>query len=641
VCGIAAYFSTRNEVSADVLHRAAKSLVHRGPDNQNVWIDKHAGAGLAHARLSLLDLSRNGDQPLSSANDRLKLVHNGEFYDFERIRKELQGLGHPFRTNTDSEILLPLYEEFGVAALAKLRGEFAFVLWNQKDRKVFAARDRFGIKPLFYAVHNGALHFASEVKALFAMGVPARWDLETVHQFHATWVLPPHHTLYKNVYQIPAGHFLTASGDFTEPRVTPYWDLDYPIESKPVNAEEEILKLRAKFEEAVRLRMRADVPVACYLSGGLDSCSVLGVASRYAPQPVHAFTLSFQDDALYDESKIAREMAEKAGAVYHEIPIRFDDLAREFGAAVRTAEIPFANTHGIAKFILSRSVRDAGFKAVLTGEGSDEIFGGYVHFRKDVLMGQEGADTDSRLNALAQSNMVSRPLMLANGQSPRLLHVRRALGYVPSFFEANAAGSDVSLGLLRNSVQDQFRESDGWRNLLDQFDLPRQLWGRPTLHQSLYLWSRTMLNNYLLTVLGDRMEMAHSIEGRLPFLDHELVEQVVKLPVELKIRPDLTEKYLLREAARPFITDTVYHREKHPFMAPPATTSPKSQLFQFLEEIFRSQSFSNNSFYDPARVNALLDEIPNMNHDSQSKLDGMMTAMASFALIEQELGVSA
>jgi asparagine synthase (glutamine-hydrolysing) len=189
---------------------------------------------MAHARLSLLDLSSQADQPLSWDGERLKLVHNGEFYDFERIRDTLAQKGHRFRTVSDSEILMPLYQEYGTAALQELRGEFAFVLWDRNNRQVFAARDRFGIKPLFYAIHNGSLYFASEVKALFAMGVPAHWDQEAFYQFQSTWLLPGRRTLYQGVFQVPPGHFLlTSAGDgFTQPQVIPYWDFDYPPAEK-------------------------------------------------------------------------------------------------------------------------------------------------------------------------------------------------------------------------------------------------------------------------------------------------------------------------------------------------------------------------------------------------------------------------
>lgn len=645
MCGFAALFSSSGSVKSEPLAKAAQSLEHRGPDNQSVWVDERGVAGLAHARLSLLDLSRSGDQPLTSSDGSLKLIHNGEFYDFERIKRDLEAKGHSFRTKSDSEILLPLYQDLGTAALSKLRGEFAFVLWDRANHQVFAARDRFGIKPLFYAVHQGRLHFASEVKALFAMGVPAQWDYEMAYQFHTTWVLPPHRTLYRNVYQIPPGHFLLASEatGFVEPTVQPYWDFDYPTAAErlgqKLNAEDEVLRLREKFKESVALRLRADVPVACYLSGGLDSCSVLGASAQMSSVPIHAFTLSFPDDVEYDEAVVAREMTASCGAVYHEIPLRYADLADNFADALWNAEVPFGNTHGVAKFLLSRAVRKAGFKAVLTGEGSDEIFGGYVHFRKDVLMHDGRADQAGRLEKLTAANAVSRPLMLASELDPSLTGLQRTLGFVPSFIAAQGQRSQAT-AIMRDEFKGPFAGRDAWRSWLNHVDVARQVWGREPLDQSLYLWSRTMLPAYLLTVLGDRMEMAHSIEGRLPFLDHELVEHVVKLPPELKIQGDLTEKFLLREAARPFLTDTVYKRQKHPFLAPPAAASPESALFGLVQDTFRSAAFAASPFYDQAAVIKVLDRVPSMSHEEQTGVDGMLMNLLSFTLLEKGLGIA-
>jgi asparagine synthase (glutamine-hydrolysing) len=649
MCGIAAVFSSRNPVSNELLQKATLSLRHRGPDSQNVWVDPKGLAGLAHARLSLLDLSSGGNQPLSGEGERLKLVHNGEFYDFERIKRELESKGHRFRTASDSEILLPLYQELGTAALQELRGEFAFVLWDRNNRQVFAARDRFGIKPLFYAIHNGNLYFASEVKALFAMGVPAQWDQETFYQLQSTWLLPNNRTLYRNIFQVPPAHFLIASGDagFMNPQLIPYWDFDYPLaektEGRKFDTEEEILILREKFTEAVRLRLRADVPVACYLSGGLDSCSVLGAAAKQVSAPVHGFTLSFPDDLDYDESAIAREMAEHSNSIYHEIPVRWHDLSDNFAEALWQAETPFINTHGVAKFLLSKGVRDAGFKAVLTGEGADEIFAGYVHFRKDYLNHHSGnGNREAQLARLADTNAVSRPIMLASGSSPSLVGLKRTLGFIPSFLEAYAQGAEASLvkfALFRDEFRKPFENRDSWRILLNEMDISRQLKGRSQLNQSLYLWSRTMLPAYLLTVLGDRMEMAHSIEGRLPFLDHKLVEHVVQLPIELKIQKDLTEKFILREAAKPFITDTVYRRQKHPFLAPPAAASPSSALFKLAQDTFRSKSFADNPFYDQTQVIALLDQVPHMDREAQSAVDPLIMFALSCTILQQKMGI--
>jgi asparagine synthase (glutamine-hydrolysing) len=320
MCGIAAFFSSDKRVSEERLKRATNSLHHRGPDSQDTWLSPNQRVGLGHTRLSIIDLT-TGDQPIANEDERIHIVVNGEFYDFERQRCELERRGHFFRTRSDSEIALHLYEEFGVHCVQQLRGEFAFVLWDEANRTLFAARDRFGIKPLYYAVHDGTLYLASEIKALFVAGVPRHWDHEGFHQA-ATGPLMSDRTLFDGVHQVPPGHCLTATTNGM--RILRYWEFYYPpADELRANAQDEtafVEEFAAVFEEAVRLRLRADVPVGCYLSGGLDSCSLLGFAARLSSSPIQAFTLTF-DQAAYDESHIAREMAAQAGAKFHPIPI--------------------------------------------------------------------------------------------------------------------------------------------------------------------------------------------------------------------------------------------------------------------------------------------------------------------------------
>jgi asparagine synthase (glutamine-hydrolysing) len=642
MCGIVALFSHRDPISDEVLQRATRSLHHRGPDGQGHWISSDRLVALGHTRLSIIDLA-TGDQPIVSEDGQTRIVVNGEFYEYEAIQHELEQSGHRLRTRSDSEIALHLYEDYGVQCLHRLQGEFAFVLWDQKSRTIFAARDRFGIKPLFYTWHGGTLYFASEVKALLAAGVPAHWDTESVyHSFERGGHQV--RTLFDGIFQIPPGHYLIASEKHVE--VHQYWDFHYPLADRnaPQRSDADwAAEFRLALEEAVRIRLRADVPVGCYLSGGLDSCAVLGLAARHHRKPIRAFTLTF-DRAEYDEGEIAREMAAKAGAEFCPIPIRQDDLADHFADAITQAETLCFNAHGVAKYLLSRAVRDAGYKVVLTGEGSDEILGGYAFFRRDMLLynrqGQDPAVVAGLLDELARLNTVSRGLTLPDGDAGSLDTVKRLLGFVPSWIETLSAGSEKMRRLLDGDFLQKFSQREGFRSFLSDIDVRGQLTGRDPLHQSLYLWAKAGLPSYILTMLGDRMEMAHSIEGRVPFLYHHVVELVSSQPVSQKIR-GMTEKYVLREAARDVISDTVYRRQKHPFLSPPATLNPKNRLSSLVQDTLRGPTLASIPFFDQKKVIGLLDRLETMDEGSRVANDQVLMHLTSACVLHERFRLAA
>ncbi len=641
MCGIVAAFSARGSVSAEALEQATSRLHHRGPDGRRCWVSDDGHVGLGHARLSIIDLM-TGDQPIASEDGQTRIVVNGEFYGYEAIQRELEERGHRLRTKSDSEIALHLYEDYGLQFLQHLRGEFALVLWDGRQRRIVAARDRFGIKPLYYAWVGATLCFASEAKALFALGVPARWDEESV--FHTVSMAEyQSRTLYEGVFQLPPGHFVIATERHLQ--INQYWDFDYPVAGQADGKKSEadhVAEFREVLEEAVRIRLRADVPVGVYLSGGLDSCSVLGLAARHHPEPLKAFNLSFEDVA-YDEGAIAREMATLAGADYFEIPIGQRDLAENFSDAIAQAETYCVNAHGVAKYLLSRAVRDAGYKVVLTGEGSDEILGGYAHFRRDMLLynrdGQDPAEINQLLGWLEEHNSVSRGLLLPDGEIGPVESVRRVLGFVPSWIETFSTRGVKLRPLLSDDFRARFAAQEGVYPVLDEVDVRRQLAGRDPLNQSLYLWSKTALCRYILTMLGDRMEMGHSIEGRVPFLDHKVVETLVSQPVHMKVR-GMTEKYVLREAVKDAITDTVYRRQKHPFLSPPATLNPDDTFHTFVEDTLRGTTFASMPFFDQKRVVELLERLPDMEVGARTANDQVLMQLVSMSVLHERFGMA-
>jgi asparagine synthase (glutamine-hydrolysing) len=407
-----------------------------------------------------------------------------------------------------------------------------------------------------------------------------------------------------------------------------YWDFDYPraTDHVPERSDAEYAEeFRYVFEESVRMRLRADVPVGCYLSGGIDSCAIVGLAARHHTQAIRAFTLRF-DRPEYDEGEVAKEMAARAGAEFYPIPVRLDDLADNFCDATTQSEVLCVNAHGVAKYLLSRGVRDAGYKVVLTGEGSDEIMGGYLHFGRDMMLS----------NQLSPTPFASLP---ANGTGP-LEGVKRVLGFVPSWIQTAGAQSAKVRGIFADSFLQEFKEREASRSLLNDIDVAGQLTGRHPLNQSLYLWSKTVLPNYLLTNLGDRMEMAHSIEGRVPFLDHRLVELIRSQPVTQKIHGS-TQKYVLREAVRDVVTDTVYRRPKHVFQSPPATLDPNGKFNTLVQDVLRGPILRSIPLFDQQKVVTLLDSLHAGQEGLRVANDHVLLIALSACVLQQRFKLSA
>ena len=611
-------------------------LSHRGPDSQNYWLSRDRRVYLGHARLSIIDLSTGG-QPISS--DTTHIVANGEFYDFERIRGELIGQGYRFKTRSDSEIALHLYDRQGTSCLQHLRGEFAFSVWDSDNQILFSARDRFGIKPLFYTVHNNSLYLASEMKALFAAGIPAIWDTDS---YLSRAFVFRDRTLFQGIHQVPPGCFLLATRGGI--RIQRYWDFDYPLVGCTDQRRDEdiVADVRATLLDAVQTRLRADVPVGVYLSGGVDSCSLLGMASTLRDKPLDAFTLSFVEDAAYDEGALAEEMATKAGANFHLIPVRQSDLADNFSDAIWHNEVPCLNPHLVAKFLLSKAVRDFGCPVVLTGEGADEIAGGYVPFRRDmVLYNSEGQDRDNvakLLTMLEQSNKIASGTLLPVSEPLGLEFLERILGFKPSWLLPQAEIIAKVQRLFSRGMTEQLGKLHPFHQFLNHLDVVNQVQGRDPVHVSMYLLAKSVLPNYVLTTLGDRMEMAHSIESRLPFLDHLVVEKIVNLPVSLKIK-NMTEKWILREAARPYLLESVYRREKHPFLAPPSSLARGGKLYQHVQDMLRGPVLNNLPFFNQTKVKEFLDSIPSLAPHVQTSAEPVLMELLSMCILQQRFQV--
>jgi asparagine synthase (glutamine-hydrolysing) len=634
MCGIFAAM-TRQPLRAEHIQAALNVLGHRGPDGAGIWTSGDLRLTLGHTRLSIIGLN-NGRQPMASSDGHLHMVVNGEFYGYREIREQLRNAGAIFQTESDSEIALHLYQRQGLQVTSALRGEFAVVIADERNRSMIAIRDRFGIKPLFYTVHKGDVYFASEIKALLALGVPAAWDYDSVH---ASIAQSHENTYFKGIHTVPQGCYAIAKDGNV--RIYPYWDWEIPTAEEmraDKRSEDEVISdFREVLTDAVRQRLVADVEVGCYLSGGIDSCAVLGLAQREMDRPINAYTLTF-GDPLYNEAAIAEKQAAFVGASYHPIPITSRDIADNFANAIWHSEAPMFNGHGVAKYLLSQGVRDAGIKVVFTGEGSDEMLGGYSFFRADAVLGNPALSDDEKSAMIAEifgANEATRSLLMPEKtDDPDWEAIQGRLGWQPETFGTYIKQVSSQLPYLRDGILNNLSTDTPLACTLDRLPLAMRVKGRNRLNQSLYLHSKIQLPNLILNYLGDRMEMAHSIEGRVPFLDHHVAECAARVPVDMKVK-GIREKHVLREATKDVLIPEVYDRQKHPFTTPP-TRNKNDPMMTLYRDTFASAAAKAQPVYDPNKIDQALDDLMTCAPDQSIAMEGIIQRIASVILMQEK-----
>ncbi|AGA10381.1 asparagine synthase (glutamine-hydrolyzing) [Sinorhizobium meliloti] len=566
MCGFGGYLGSIRD-GKPLLERMTAAIGHRGPDERGIFTAP--GAGLGHVRLSIVGLG-DGQQPMSDPSGELTIAFNGEIFNYVELRDELRARGRRFRTSSDTEVILHLYEEMGEDCLSLLNGDFAFAIWDARRRRMMLARDRMGVRPLFHTLKGGTLYFASEVKALLEVpGVSAEIDPIALDQIFTLWAPIAPRTPFRDIHELEPGHLMIADQNGTTTR--PYWQLDYPDrDERPVYAEESRAaeELRALLTDATRIRMRADVPVGAYLSGGLDSSIISALAAGMTSQGLRTFSVTF-DSAEHDESAFQEEMAAALGTEHRAAACRAGDIARDFPDVIRFTEKPIIRTAPAPLYKLSGLVREAGLKVVLTGEGADEVFAGYDIFKEARVRRFCGRQPGSRI----------RPHLFRK-LYPYLPGLQQqSAEYLAAFFGAGDVALDDPLfshrPRLKGTAATKMFFSSDLRAELKGYDAAEELVSRlpaafgrwHPLHQAQYLESRFLLPGYILSSQGDRMAMAHGIEGRFPFLDHRLVEFAAKLPPEMKLR-GLVEKHILREATKDLLPPAIGRRTKQPYRAP-------------------------------------------------------------------------
>jgi asparagine synthase (glutamine-hydrolysing) len=599
MCGVAGILNldAGGAPRRDELERMIRALRHRGPDGDGFYHDD--SVGLAHARLSIIDLT-TGAQPIHNEDKTVWVVFNGEIFNYIELRSDLERRGHRFYTHSDTEVLVHLYEEYGEAFAHQLNGQYAIALWDRTQHKLLLCRDRVGIAPLFYTTRNGRLLFASEVKALLPVfdAAPAL-NPAALDQIFTFWTTVGADTVFKDVWQVRPGEMVVAH-DGTLRRQT-YWDWDFPQPHEYFTAPEETQadQLRELLLDATRLRLRADVPVGVYLSGGLDS-AIIATLVRDVGAPLRTFSIGFEDVGL-DESEHQRVMSAYLGTDHSQVRCSPADVGDAFERTLWHTESPLLRTAPVPMRLLSQRVHEQGYKVVLTGEGADEVFGGYDLFKEAKIRLFWARNPDSRWRPLLLKRLY--PYLefspgraqafaqafygddLRNTDSPWFAHAPRwtTTAHCKLFYAADFAAH------LREGARDALRSS-----------VSQALERWHPFNRAQYLEAKTLMGGYLLSSQGDRMLMANAVEGRFPYLDHRVIEFAARVPPRLKMKV-LREKYLLKQAMRARLPDAIRARHKQPYRAPDIPAFFTRPL-PFVDELMSEDTVRRYGYFDAQKV---------------------------------------
>ncbi len=609
MCGIVGTLNLHRDAPVDeaMLRRMLGQIRHRGPDQFGLLLDPPVGLG--NARLSIIDLA-TGQQPIGSADGRLWIVYNGEMFNYLEVRPTLEARGYRFATQSDTEVVLHLYEEYGADCLQYVNGQFALAIWDRQERTLFLARDRVGIRPLYYTLRDGVLLFASEIKALLVdPRVPAALDPVALGQIFTFWSPLASRTAFRDVYSLPPGHTLHVRAGETLPAPKRYWALEFPVEPPPCRPlEDDAAELRALLVDATRVRLRADVPVAAYLSGGLDSSTTSALIRNYTGSHLETFAITFSDPA-FDESRFQQRAAAFIGAAHHAVHCTHEDIGRALPETIWHCETPLLRTAPVPLLLLSRRVQQSGFKVVMTGEGADEFLGGYNIFKEALV----------RRFWARQPESTWRPLLLQR-LYPYVGELGQAGDYLRAFFgrgllEVDAPDYSHAVRWHNTARTQRFFSAELQAALGDcpspiaQIALPPDFARWPLLARAQYLEATIFLGEYLLTSQGDRVMAAHGVEGRMPFLDYRLIEFANRLPPQRKI-VGLREKVLLKHVARDLLPPEIWQRAKRPYRAPVhASFFPAGQPLDYVAELLSPQRVAETGYFNPRAVAGVLTKI--------------------------------
>lgn len=583
MCGVVGYLDLRGNrpPNEETLRRMADTLVHRGPDS--CGYATHGPAGFGFRRLSIIDLS-GGDQPMRNEDGSVILVCNGEIFNYRELRAELLRRGHRFRTECDVEVLVHLYEDEGMDFLNRLNGQFAFALYDTRSRQLCLARDQVGILPMYYTVADDVLIFASEIKALLRHPLVRREvNLSGLDQLLSFPGLVSPMTMFKQISSLPSGHMLIAQDGRIQ--LKEYWDLDYPLLGECSYDQPEsyyVEQLHDLLMRAVRYRLQADVPVGFYLSGGLDSSLIAAAIHQITPDAQrHSFSIGFTE-AQMSETRYQQMMAAHVNSIHHEIIFNWDEIETRLRTMMHHCECPVKETYNTCSLALAQAARNAGIPVILTGEGADELFAGYVGYRFDGLGVRKSATND--LDALLEDELREQ------------LWGDKDLFYEQDFH----AFREVKAALYSPALNARYPEFDCL-----QFPVVNRerLRGRHVLHQRSYLDFKLRLADHLIGDHGDRMAMAHSVEARYPFLDRDLIDFARVIPPDLKLK-QLNEKYIVKQVAASLVPSAIINREKFGFHAPGSSYLLQRKI-GWIDDLLSYEQIKRQGYFNPDFVEHL------------------------------------
>lgn len=619
MCGIVGIANLHAPLGCDeaILKQMLAMIQHRGPDEFGMYIDDWIGLG--NARLSIIDLN-SGQQPICNEDQTLWIVYNGEVFNFPELRQELERQGHSFSTQTDTEVILHLYEDHGAECLQSLNGQFAFAIWNTQTRELFLARDRLGVRPLFYTHHEGRMLFASEIKSLLVHpGIPREINPDALRQVFTYWSVQSPGTVFAGVQALPAGHYMIIRDGVSQ--IHPYWTLDF--QESHIDEQEAIEEFERLLIDATLIRLRADVPVGAYLSGGVDSSTTTAIIRAHSANRLETFSIAFSDPR-FDESRHQQQMANFLGTHHHVITCKHEDIGKVYPEVIWHTETPIVRTAPAPMYLLSGLVRAHGFKVVITGEGADEFLAGYDIFKEMKIRRFWARDPASHKRARLLKKIY-----------PDIQGINRSGdAYREAFFKQNLL--EVDLPYYSHDI----RWRNGGKNCRFLFEtgceeqpgyrvpLPVEfsLWSN--LAQAQYLEIITFLTPYLLSSQGDRAAMGHSVEGRFPFLDYRMVEFCNHLPAILKM-PALSEKWLLRQVAKKYLPAEIWTRPKRPYRAPIQHSFFNEHTEAYVHDLLSTEGIEKAGYFKPQAVQQLIQKVHNgymLSETEEMALAGILSA---------------